>query len=193
MAIIGTHAKASLISKTSTSSCDQPALSSTLAMAPAGATVKADGWIECVACATMRASGCASAAMVSLPITSAEAPSEIELAFAAVIVPSRLKAGRRLGIRSTFERRGCSSSRTSPSGLISASSAPPSIAASALVTEPIAKASMALRVSWRSSAVSCAKLPMEPPVSASSRPSVNIESASSRWPMRSPARAFCTR
>ena len=49
------------------------------------------------------------------------------------------------------------------------------------------------RVSWCSSAVAWAKLPMARPVAASSRPSRNIESSSSPWPMRWPARALVSR
>lgn len=41
--------------------------------------------------------------------TNAAAPSEIELELAAVIVPSLLKAGRKVGIFSRFAFNGCSS------------------------------------------------------------------------------------
>ena len=44
--------------------------------------------------------------------TRAEAPSEIELAFAAVIVPSFAKAGRKVGILSILALKGCSSLST---------------------------------------------------------------------------------
>ncbi|MNT56543.1 hypothetical protein D3C72_1938500 [compost metagenome] len=49
--------------------------------------------------------------------TSADAPSLIELAFAAVIVPSFLNAGRKVGILSALALRGCSSCSTMTSPL----------------------------------------------------------------------------
>ena len=57
------------------------------------------------------ASGCKPrCAATSLDVkTSAEAPSEIELAFAAVIVPSFAKAGLSDGILSILAFKGCSS------------------------------------------------------------------------------------
>ena len=111
-----------------------------------GAMVNSEGWMECVAWPTMRARGACPPNASSPATTKAEAPSEIELALAAVIVPSLANAGRNEGIRSTRARRGCSSSATSPSGAISVPSAPSSMAASALVSEPMAKASISSRV-----------------------------------------------
>ena len=58
------------------------------------------------------------AAAFSLEVsTRAEAPSEIELAFAAVIVPSFAKAGRKVGILSILALKGCSSLSTTTSPL----------------------------------------------------------------------------
>ena len=115
---------------------------------------------------------------------SAEAPSEIELEFAAVTVPSSLNAGLSVGILSIFALCGCSSSVTIVSPLrdftvtatVSSLSEPSSIAFFALVRDSMANASMSSLVSWYLSAISCAKEPISRPVFASSRASVNIES-----------------
>ncbi|MNY21727.1 hypothetical protein D3C86_1552920 [compost metagenome] len=127
-------AKASLISNRSTSSLLQPVLANSLVSAPTGARVNSPGSWLWVAWPTIRASGCrprrlASSAVIS---TRALAPSEIELELAAVMVPSLLNAGLRLGILSGMAFSGCSSSWTTTSplrvvtvmGTISATSEP---------------------------------------------------------------------
>ena len=96
--------------------------------------VKVSGVWAWLAWATMRAKGVTPAASASPAVvsTSAAAPSEIELELAAVMVPSALKAGFKVGIFSGLPRRGCSSSVivTGPPrvskvrGTISASKAP---------------------------------------------------------------------
>ena len=57
---------------------------------------------------------CALSAVVN---TNADAPSEIELALAAVMVPSLAKAGRSVGIFSILALNGCSSLSTTTSPL----------------------------------------------------------------------------
>ena len=143
MAIIGTTAKASLISHRSTSSTDQPAFFSAFCMAGTGAVVNRPGswaWAEWL---TMRATiGRPSAlATLSRVMTTAAAPSEIEAEDAAVIVPSLAKAGFRLGIFSGMALPGCSSSLivstplrvVTSTGVISALKAPEAMALRARV------------------------------------------------------------
>src|SRR5690606_2349185 len=113
-AIIATTAKASLISKRSTSSTDQPARFSAFCTAGTGAVVKSAGswaWAPCptTRATTFRPSFSATEARV---ITRAAAPSLIEEALAAVIAPSLAKAGFRLGIFAGSAFRGCSSALT---------------------------------------------------------------------------------
>ena len=99
-------------------------------------------------CATIRAKGVApfSSAVLSRINTKAEAPSEIEEALAAVMVPSFANAGRKVGIFSILALNGCSSFSTTVSplrdltvtGTISAVFKPPSIAALARDKDMIA-------------------------------------------------------
>ena len=114
------------------------------------------------------------ARIASVPLinTSALAPSEIELEFAGVIVPSLANAGRSSGILSVLALWGCSSVSTTVSprrdftvtGAISAASEPSSMARLARVNDSIAKASICSLVMPRSSAVSWAKVPIARPV-----------------------------
>ncbi|MNE71809.1 hypothetical protein D3C80_1677110 [compost metagenome] len=117
-------------------------------MAPTGAMVNSLGSWLWVAWPTIFASGfrprlAASSAVIR---TSAEAPSEIELALAAVMVPSFLNAAFRLGILSRLAVSGCSSSFTTTSplrvatvtGTISESSEPSLIAAWARFSDSMA-------------------------------------------------------
>ncbi len=148
MASMVTMAKASLISNRSTSSLLQPVLANRLVIAPIGARVNSLGSWLWVAWPTIRASGFrprrwASSAVIR---TSAEAPSEIELALAAVMVPSLRNAGLRLGIFSRLAVSGCSSSFTTLSplrlvtvtGTISAASEPSAMAAWARLSDSMA-------------------------------------------------------
>src|SRR4249919_1798796 len=97
---MATVAKASLTSNRSTSATDQPAFFSTDSMAPTGAVVNHSGAWENVLCATIRANGLALRlfADASLISTRAAAPSFMLEELGAVIVPSFLKAGFKLGI-----------------------------------------------------------------------------------------------
>src|SRR3990167_5161615 len=99
MASMVTMAKASLISNRSTSALSQPAFFSRLLIAPMGAMVNSLGSWLWVAWATILAKGlrprrAASAAVIMI---TALAPSEIELALAAVMLPSLRKAGFSVG------------------------------------------------------------------------------------------------
>ena len=148
MGAIATTANASLISNRSTSDTLQPALPSTLRMAPIGAVVNHSGSCEWVAWATIRASGCRprGPASSALSSTVAAAPSEMLDELAAVMVPSLRKAGRRVGILSMLDLPGCSSvaCSTSPlrlltlTGTISSANAPAACAACARLTDSIA-------------------------------------------------------
>ena len=100
------------------------------------------------AVATTRASWrspCAAATLARV-ITKAAAPSEMDEALAAVIVPSLAKAGLSEGIFSGFALLGCSSVSTTVApprpatvtGSISRAKAPPAIAAFARSSERIA-------------------------------------------------------
>src|SRR5208282_2332719 len=97
----------------------QPVLSNSFFSAPIGAVGNLLGSAACVEWATMRASGLAPRLSASLAriMTSAAAPSEIELEFAAVTVPPSRKAGFRVGILSGRAFGGCSSVETSASDL----------------------------------------------------------------------------
>ena len=85
-------------------------------------------------------------ATLSRVSTRAAAPSEMELALAAVIVPSLAKAGLRVGILAGSAFSGCSSlsitveslRSVTVTGVISRANAPLSVAARALVSEPMA-------------------------------------------------------
>ena len=107
-----------------------------------GAMVNSLGCREWVAWPTIRASGSRPLSSASEHSRRAEAPSEMELELAAVMVPSALKAGRSVGIRSTFALPGCSSSETVllpiTKGAISAVSSPSSIASRARRSDSIA-------------------------------------------------------
>ena len=182
--IIATMAKASLISNRSTSSTLQPTFLSSFSVAPIGATVNSLGWRLLVAWPRIRASGCRPrcCATLSRASTSAEAPSEIELALAAVTVPSFLNAGLSPGILSILALPGCSSVSTTVSplrvftvtGTISSANQPLSMAAWARLRDSMAKLSICSRLMPRWSATSWAKAPIRRPVSASSRPSRNM-------------------
>ena len=134
MAIIGTMAKASLTSHRSTSSGVQPAFFSAFCRAKTGAVVNRLGSWAWAAWATTRAMGVRPRAWAVdwRIITRAAAPSEMEAAEAAVIVPSLPKAGFRLGILDGSDLVGCSSRSTTTTplrvltstGVISASKSP---------------------------------------------------------------------
>ena len=137
-----------MISNRSTSPALQPVFASSFCIAKTGAVVNRFGSCEWRLCATTRAIGArprlaASAAVVS---TSAEPPSEIELEFAAVIVPSLAKAALSCGILSGRAESGCSSVSTTVSplrplmvtGTISSLNRPFSIAFTARVSDWIA-------------------------------------------------------
>ena len=125
----------------------------------------------------------------------------MELELAAVTVPSALKAGRKVGIFSMLAVFGCSSSVTvmSPdrvlttTGTVSAVRLPFSMAVLARLKDWMAKASMSSRLIWYLLAMSWAKEPIRRPVLASSRPSVNMQSWTSPWPIRMPPRALGSR
>ena len=149
-------AKASLISNRSTSATCQPSLVSNPSMAPIGAMVNSLGSRAKLCTPKMRAVGvnpCCSTASL-LANTNAEAPSEIELALAAVMVPSFLKAARNCGILSIRAWPGCSSTvtvvvplrLTMSTAVISVSKSPLAIAALALDKDPMAKLSIASRL-----------------------------------------------
>ena len=73
--------------------------------------MNSEGCLELVVWATILATGVRLRAFTAFALasTSADAPSEIELEFAAVTVPSALKAGLRDGIFSRLALPGCSS------------------------------------------------------------------------------------
>ena len=156
MAAIVTTAKASLISKRSTSSAVQPVFSNSLRSAPTGAVVNQPGSWAWVLWPTTTASGArpSLSAVERRIITSAAAPSEIELELAAVTVPSLRKAGFRVGIFSSWALKGCSSLSitTSPlrpdtvTGAVSQANVPSLLAASARWVEAMANASCCSRV-----------------------------------------------
>ena len=79
-------------------------MSNTFWIAPTGAIVNSDGCCECDEYAIILANGFRPFAVAfSAEVkTKADAPSEIELALAAVIVPSFAKAGRKVGIEGLF-------------------------------------------------------------------------------------------
>ncbi|MNC62735.1 hypothetical protein D3C75_1127890 [compost metagenome] len=93
-------------------------------------------------------------AVLSRVMTRAAAPSEMELALAAVMAPSLVKAGRRVGILAASALPGCSSSLTvtgplrvaTSTGTISALKAPEAMAALARVRLSMAYSSIASRV-----------------------------------------------
>ncbi len=156
MAAMVTTAKASLISKRSTSPVCQPTRSHRVRIAPTGAVVNQAGAWAWPAWPRITARGArprrsASEARMS---TSAAPPSEMELEFAGVTVPSRRKAGLRAGMRSMRACPGCSSvsTRSSPprpvtvTGAISSAKSPSAMARLARLSDSIAKASWASRV-----------------------------------------------
>ena len=113
--------------------------------------------------------------------TSAAAPSEMLDEVAAVMVPSFLNAGFRPGILSSLALNGCSSNLTTvspalaatPTGAISQSKLPSSLARFARWVESIANWSIASRVKPYLATHSSANVPIALPRSyASSRPSM---------------------
>ena len=112
LAIIATTAKASLTSNRSMSDADQPAFSIAFRIANTGAVVNRAGAWACAAWLTTRAIGgdAEPSGTLARVITRAAAPSEIDEALAAVIVPSFEKAGFSVGILATSPLPGCSSS-----------------------------------------------------------------------------------
>ncbi len=151
-----TTAKASLISNRSTSSTPQSSFFISLSMAPTGAMVNSLGCREWVLWPSIRAMGVAPSrsAAAWLERISAEAPSEMELELAAVMVPSLAKAGRRARILSSLAWKGCSSWSTTLSpwrlltvtGAISASRWPALVASMARSSEAMAKSSRRSRL-----------------------------------------------
>ncbi len=111
MAAMATTAKASLTSNRSTSPSAQPVRCIRRSTAPTGAVGNRfgasanDEWPR-IAASGVKPRFSASDRRIS---TSAAAPSEIELALAAVTVPPSRKAGFRVGILSSFAFGGCSS------------------------------------------------------------------------------------
>ena len=143
MAANTTTAKASLISKRSISSRVIPARPKTFLMAPMGAVVNHSGSWATEVWATILAMGLRPWALAysAVVTTTAEAPSLILEALAAVTVPSLSKAGRRLGILARSARKGSSSRSTTvtaplfpgtSTGTISAAKVPSSAAFRAL-------------------------------------------------------------
>src|SRR5262245_24386563 len=182
IAAMVTTANASLISYRSTCLAFQPVFSNSFLSAPTGAVVNQPGSCACVAWPTTVASGASprASALARRIITSAAAPSEIELEFAAVTVPSLRNAGLSVGIFSRFALNGCSSSSTNFSslptliarGAISQAKDPSLFAFCARFREAMAKSSCAWRENWYFAAQSSAKVPIRRPLSyASSRPS----------------------
>ena len=133
------------------------------------------GSCACTLCSIIRAIGLISLLLASLSriIIIAEAPSEIELAFAAVTVPSFAKAGRKAGIFSGRALPGCSSVSITISplrfftvtGVISFLKWPFSMAAFARDNDDIANSSCASRVKPYFSAVFSANTPIKVPLS----------------------------
>ena len=106
-------------------------------------------------------------------ITSAAAPSEIELELAAVTVPSLRKAGFSVGILSRLALKGCSSISMNfsslpalmASGVISQANEPSLFAVCARFSEVIAKSSCDFAENEYFEAQSSAKLPIRRPFS----------------------------
>ena len=106
-------------------------------------------------------------------MTSAAAPSEIELELAAVTVPSLRKAGFSVGIFSMFALKGCSSISTNFSslptliamGVNSHANQPSLFAFCARVSDVMANWSCASRAKAYFCAQSSAKLPISRPLS----------------------------
>ena len=182
IAAIVTTAKASLTSHRLTSDAFQPDLASAFWIAPAGAVVNHSGAWAWVACATIRATGLKPrfSAVEARISTSAAAPSLIDEALAAVMVPSFLNAGFRPGILSSLALKGCSSlsNLTSPAlpltvtGAISQAKLPSVLALIARSVEAMANLSCASRVNSYLAAQLSANTPIALPRSyASSRPS----------------------
>src|SRR5687767_1763775 len=111
IAAMVTTANASLISYRSTSLAVQFTFSRTLAIAATGAVVNNPGSWAWVAWPMTTASGARPrfSAVERRIITKAAAPSEIELEFAAVTVPSLRNAGFSVGILARLALNGCSS------------------------------------------------------------------------------------
>src|SRR6267143_5666934 len=175
IAAMVTTAKASLISKRSTSCAFHPVRSKSLAIAPTGAVVNQPGSCACVDCPMTMASGARPrrSAVERRIITSAAAPSEIELELAAVTVPSLRKAGLSVGIFSKLALNGCSSVSMNfsslpaliASGVSSQANQPSLFAFCARVSEAMANSSCAEREKEYFCAQSSAKLPISRPLS----------------------------
>jgi hypothetical protein len=175
IAAMVTTAKASLISNRSTSPVVQPVAWYSLRIAATGAVVNQPGSCACVAWAMIVASGFRPrrSAVERRISSSAAAPSEIELALAAVTVPSLRNAGFSVGILSGDALAGCSSPAitTSPflpatvTGAISQANVPSLLAASARDSDTSAKASCASRVKPYLSAHCSANTPISRPLS----------------------------
>ena len=165
-----TTANASLISNRSTFSKPHPQARSSFCNASMGASVKRCGSRACAVVALMLASGfqpCRSANDLRAK-TSMAAPSEMDEAFAAVMLPSLTKAPFRRGILARSALKGCSSFCTTEAclregsvmGTISPSKLPSSLARRASFKERMAKSSISLREICSSCAVSSANTPM---------------------------------
>ncbi len=142
-------------------------------MAPTGAVVNQPGSWACVDWPTTTASGFrpSLSAVERRIITSAAAPSEIELELAGVTVPSFLKAGFSVGILSSWAFSGCSSRSMTVSpflpatvtGATSQEKVPSLMACCARVVERMANSSCVWRVKPYFSAHSSAKVPIRRP------------------------------
>src|SRR3954466_1695800 len=175
IAAIVTTANASLISKRSTFFAVQPVRSSSLPIAATGAVVNKPGSCACVDWPITTASGARPrrSAVERRIITSAAAPSEIELELAAVTVPSLRKAGLRAGIFSKLALKGCSSVSMNFSslpclmaiGVVSQANQPSLFAFCARSSEVMAKRSCASLEKSYFWAQSSAKVPMRRPLS----------------------------
>src|SRR5688500_5654623 len=144
-------------------------------MAPTGAVVNQPGSCACVACPITIASGVSPrfSAVERRIMTSAAAPSDIELEFAAVTVPSLRNAGLSVGIFCRLALNGCSSVSTNlcslpdliASGGVSQANQPSVLACIALSSELTAKASCASREKEYFEAQSSANEPISRPLS----------------------------
>ena len=118
MASMLTMANASFTSNRSTSSTDQPTRASNLSMAPTGGTGKTPpaGGVTLVTHYPWPAPAIRAGSVLAPCSTRAAAPSEMELALAAVMVPCLLKAGLEAADLSGLACPVCSSSASSRHG-----------------------------------------------------------------------------
>mmetsp|Transcript_6863 Transcript_6863/g.17754 ORF Transcript_6863/g.17754 Transcript_6863/m.17754 type:complete len:205 (+) Transcript_6863:624-1238(+) len=199
MLAMETAAKASLISNASMSSTLWPVCRRSFSTASAGVVGNFTGSCSASANPTTRASGLRPSAwhLVALISTTAAAPSLIELAFAAVIVPlpERSKAGLRALSLSMLKLppflSGSSSETVTTSrltltltGTISSLKWPPWCALSARSIDAIAKASCSSREICISLAHFSPQLPMCTLSYGSQRPSLIMPSCTVLSPMR---------